>query len=73
MLTNEYREDCAELDNTWTYWKQAYKKAHAKACIKAQANEGTVKFGAENSAAHQETTQHVENKQAVDGGGMKYL
>ena len=52
MLTNEYREDCVELDNTWTYWKQAYKKAHAKARIKAQSDEGTVKFGAENSAAH---------------------
>ena len=47
------------------------KKAHAKACIKAQANEGTVKFGAANSAAHLETTQNVENNPGVDNGGMK--
>ena len=32
-----------------------------------------MKFGAANSAAHQETTQNVENKQAVDDGGMKAL
>ena len=49
------------------------KKAHAKACIKAQANEGTVKFGAANSAAHLETTQNVEKIQGVDDGGMQAL
>ena len=38
-----------------------------------QANEGTVKFGAVNSAAHQETTLNVENKQGADDGGMKAL
>ena len=32
-----------------------------------------MKFGAANSAAHQETTQNVENKQAVDDGKMKAL
>ena len=47
--------------------------AHAKARIKTQANEGTVKFGAENSAALQETTLTVENQQEVDDGGMKDL
>ena len=43
---NEDWEDRAERDKTWPQWKHAYKKAHAKARIKALANEGTVKFGA---------------------------
>ena len=54
---NKDWEDCTGSDKTCTNWKEAYKKAHAKARIKAQANEGTVKFGAENSAAHHETTK----------------
>ena len=57
---NEDWEEHAERDNTWTQWKQAYKKSHVKARIKAQDNEGTVKFRAENSAAHQETILTVE-------------
>ena len=32
---NEYWEDRAEYDKTWTNWKEAYKKSHAKARIKA--------------------------------------
>ena len=58
--TNDDWEDRAESYKTWENWKEAYKKAHAKARIKAQANEGTVKFGAANSAAQLETTQNVE-------------
>ena len=57
----------------WANWKAAYKKAHAKARIKAQANEVSVKFGAANSAAQIETTQNVETNQGVDDGGMKSL
>ena len=53
--------------------KAAYKKSHAKARVKAQANEGSVKFGVENSAARLETTQGVEKNQGVDEGGMKSL
>ena len=49
--TNNNWEDSAESNKTWVNWEEAYKKAHAKARIKAQANEGTVKFGAENSVA----------------------
>ena len=45
----------------------------SKAHIKAQANKGTVKFGAANSAAHLETTQNVENNKVVDDGVMKDL
>ena len=70
---NKNWKDHAESDKTWTNWKEAYKKAQAKACIKAQANKGTVKFGAANTAAHQETTQNVKNKQGVDDGGIKPL
>ena len=32
-----------------------------------------MKFGATNYVVHQETTQNVENKQAVNDGGMKAL
>ena len=71
--TNNDWEDRAESDKTWENWKEAYKKAHAKARIKAKANEGTVKFGAANSAAHLETMQNVEKNQSVDDGDMKAL
>ena len=70
---NYYWEECAERDKTWLQWKLAYKKSHAKARIKAQANKGTIKFGAANSTAHQETAPTVENRQKVDYGGMKAL
>ena len=70
---NKDREDWAEPEKTWTTWNQAYKKEHTKVRIKAQANDGTEKFGTANSAAHQETTKNVEKKQAVDKGGMKAL
>ena len=71
LRANEDRENCAEPDKTWTHWKQAYKKANTKAGIKAQANKGTVNFGAEKSTVHKETAQNLENKQAVDNGGIK--
>ena len=66
-------EDLAESAKTWGNWKESYKKAHAKARIKAQARKGTVKFGAANSAAHQETTQNVEKQQGVGDRDMKAL
>ena len=70
MLTSEWFpranddwEDRAELDKTWAAWKLAYKQAHAKARVKAQAHEGSTNFGAANSAARPEDqlpldTQH---------------
>ena len=47
----------------WAEWKLAYKKAHAKAIVKAQAHGGNTKFRAANSAARPEDqlpldTQH---------------
>ena len=50
---NDAWEDRAEVDKTWAAWKLAYKQAHAKARVKAQAHGGSTKFGAENSAAPQ--------------------
>ena len=71
--TNDDQEDCAEADKNWAKWKAAYKKAHAKARIRAQANEGSVKFGVANAAATLGKTQEVETHQGVDKGGMKSL
>ena len=58
MLTREISprasndwEERAERDKTWEYWKLSYKQAHAKARVKAQAHEGSTKFGASHSAA----------------------
>ena len=60
---NDDWEDRAELDKMWAAWKISYKQAHAKARVKAQAQEDSTKFGAANSAACQEDhlpldTQH---------------
>ena len=49
--TNNAWEDRAKPDKTWVTWKLAYKQAHAKARVKAQAHGGNTKFGAANSAA----------------------
>ena len=46
---------------------------HAKAHIKAQANKGSIKCGAANSALRKETTQDVEINQGRNEGGMKSL
>ena len=62
-----------ERDKTWMQWKLAYKKAHAQAIIKAQANEVTTKFGAANSTARQETRSTVNNQLEVEYGGIKVL
>ena len=64
LRTNDNWEDRAESNKMWADWKAAYKKAHAKVCIKAQANKFSVKLGAVNSAARQETIQGVEKPKA---------
>ena len=48
---NDAWEEQAEPDKTWAAWKLAYKQAHAKERVKAQAHGGNTKFGAANSAA----------------------
>ena len=71
---NDDWEDRAERNKTWAKWKTAYKQAHEKARVKAQANDGSVKFGAANSAACQETANpHLENQLEKDGGDLKTL
>ena len=52
---NDDWEEHTERDKKWSQWKTTYKRDHAKARVKAQANDGSVKFGAANSAARQET------------------
>ena len=66
--TNDDWEDCAEADKTWAKWKAAYKKAHARARIKVQANEGYVKFGAANAAARVEKHTHYKHSNASTEG-----
>ena len=51
LRANDDWEERAERDKTWSQWKIAYKCAHAKARVKAQVKNGSVKFGAANSAA----------------------
>ena len=54
--------------------KVAYKKDHAQARIKPQANDGTAKFGAANSTARQDTTRPtVGNQLEVEDGSIKAL
>ena len=70
---NDDWEERAERDKTWIQRKLAYKKTHAKVRIKAQANEGTAKFGAANSAARQETRPTVDNQLELEDGGIQAL
>ena len=62
--TNDDQEDRAETDKTWSAWKAGYKKAHTKARIKTQANEGFIKFCGANLVARVETTQDVKKNKA---------
>ena len=74
LCVNDDWEERAERDKTWSQWKTAYKRAHAKARVKAQANDGSVKFGAANYAAFQETTNPpLDNQIEEDGGDLKTL
>ena len=66
-------EDRAERDKTWATWKLSYKQAHAKARFKDQAHEGSTKFGAANSAAHQEAHLPLNNQLEGDSSDIKTL
>ena len=71
---NDNWEERAERDKTWSQWKTAYKRARAKAIVKAQANNRSVKSGAANSDARQETANPpLDNQLEEDGGGLKAL
>ena len=71
---NDNLEERAERDNTWSQWKTAYNWAHVKLRVKAQANDGSAKFGAANYATCQETTNPpLDNQLEEDGGDLKTL
>ena len=72
LRANDDWEEHVERDKTWSKWKTDYKQAHAKDRVKAQANDGSVKVGAANSATRQETaTFPLENQLEEDGGDIK--
>ena len=71
---NDDLEEHAERDKTWPQCKSAYKRTHAKARVKTQANDGSVKFGAANSADRLENiTPPIENQLEEGGVGLKSL
>ena len=71
---NDDWEERTERDKTWSKWKTSCKRAHAKARVKAQANYGSVKFGAANYAARQETANSpLDNQLEEEGGDLKTL
>ena len=71
---NDDWEERAERDKTWSKWKTTYKWAHAKAGVKAQSNDGSVKFGAANSAKRQETANLLlDNQLELDDEYLKTL
>ena len=73
QANNEW-EERAECDRTWSKWNTAYKRAHAKARVQAQANDGSVKFGAANSDACQEKpNSFLDNQLEEDGGDLNTL
>ena len=71
---NDNWEDRAERDKSWATWKLDYKQAQAKARFKAQATEGSTKFGAANSAACQEAAHiPLNNHLEEDSSDVKNL
>ena len=71
---NDDWDERAERDKTWTQWKSAYKRAHSKAQVKEQANDGSTKFGAVNSSARLDNiTPPLDNQLEEDGVGLKAL
>ena len=70
---NDAWEDRAEVDKTWVAWKLAYKQAHAKARVKAQAHGGNTKFGAANSAASPEAQLPLDAQHEGAGENMNSL
>ena len=71
---NDDWEERAERDTTWAQWKRAYKRAHTQARFKAQANDGSAKFEAANSAARQnKTTPPLDNQLEEEDVGIKPL
>ena len=71
---NDDWEEWADRNKTWSKCKNAYKRDHAKARVKSQANDGCAKFGAANSTACQYTANpHPDNQLEEDSGDLKTL
>ena len=62
---NDNQEDRTARNKTWSQWNTAYKRVHAKAKVKSKSNNGSVNFGAANSAARQETANAPLDDQLV--------
>ena len=72
--SNNDWEDRSKRNKTWANWKTAHKKSHVKARVKALVNDGSVKFGAANSAARQEYSHlPLGNQLEEDSGDLKPL
>ena len=59
--------------HVWAAWKLAYKQAHAKERVKAQAHGGNTKFGAANSAAPPEAQLPLDAQHEGAGGNINTL
>ena len=71
---NDDQEERAERDKKWPQWKYDHKRSHAKARVKAQANDCSVKFGVVNSSARLDNVNPPLNNQLEeDGVGLKSL
>ena len=71
---NDDWEERVEKDKTCPQWKSTHKRSHAKARVKAQANDGSANFGAVKSAAHlHKITPPLNSQLEEDGIGLKSL
>ena len=80
MLTTEQHQrnnndwgDRSEEHKTWADWKTAYKREHVKSRVKAQATEGSDKFGVANAAEKFLKTSEVEMNNGGNEVGMKAI
>ena len=73
IRTNDDWEDRDEEHNIWAEWKTAYKRAHARLRVKAQATKGLDKFGVANAAERVLKTSEVDTNNGGNEVGMKSL
>ena len=71
--TNDNWEDRSEDQKNWANWKTSNKRAHDKELIKAQATEGSDKFGATNAADRFLKNSEVATDNGGNEAGMKAL
>ena len=66
-------EDRSEVNKKWANWKTDYKRVHAKERVKAQATEGSDKFGVANTSARIQNSSKAETNQGGNEVVMKSL